>query len=132
MPLGQDIIFVLDDDSAVRDSLKFSLEVEGLFVHVCADGPALIDHPDLRRGRCLIIDFKMPMMDGFAVLSQLAAMGLPLPVILITAHATDSLRRRAAAAGVRHTLEKPLQDSALLDSIHDVLGPAPSRASGRV
>ncbi|WP_284947114.1 response regulator transcription factor [Acidisoma cladoniae] len=126
MPSGQDIILVVDDDQAVRDSLKFALEIEGLVVHVCADGRELIGHPELWRARCLILDYKMPVMDGLAVISQLAAIGLRLPVILITAHATDSLRRRAAAAGVRHTLEKPLQDSALLDSIHDVLGVGPA------
>jgi two-component system, LuxR family, response regulator FixJ len=121
MPSGPDIVLIVDDDRAVRDSLKFALEVEGLVVHVCADGKELLAHPSLFRARCLILDYKMPAMDGFSVLDHLAAREVRLPVILISARVTDDLRHRAALAGVWRTLEKPLLDGALLESIHDVL-----------
>ncbi len=64
----------------------------------------------------------MPVIDGFEVMERLDALQIALPVILITSAATDALRKRASKAGVRHVVEKPLSDSALLENIHDVLG----------
>ncbi len=115
------MVLVVDDDLAVRESLKFALELEGLTVRVCANGKELLEHPDLPEARCLILDCRMPVMDGFEVLDCLAARKVRLPVILITGDATGALRRRAAAAGVWHVLEKPLLDSALMENIRDVL-----------
>ena len=119
----QGLVLVIDDDRAVRDSLKFALEIEGLLVHVFASGAELLAYPELRLAGCLVLDEKMPVMDGFAVLAHLATRKLRLPVILITTHATGRVRRYAAVAGVRHILEKPLLDGALLDSVREILGP---------
>ena len=121
MTKPRDLILLVDDDLAVRESLKFALELEGLAVRAFSSGAELLRHPDLLRAGCLVLDYKMPEMDGFEVLSRLAARRVPLPVILITPDATGPVRRRAKAAGVRHVLEKPLSDSTLRDSIADVL-----------
>ena len=120
MTKRQDIVLVVDDDRAVRDSLKFALEIEGLLVRVCAGGAELLVHPDLLKAFCIVLDYKMPEMDGLAVLDLLAARDLTIPVIVITAHATKSLRDRATKAGVRQIHEKPLFNGGLLDSIHAV------------
>jgi FixJ family two-component response regulator len=117
----QNIVLVVDGDLAVRESLKFALQIEGLAVFVFANGSELLAHPMLRMARCLVLDHKLPLTDGFAVLARLAAEKVLVPVILMTAHATDSLCRRAAAAGVRRVVEKPLLDGALVDTIHDIL-----------
>lgn len=119
---AEHLVFVVDADWAVRDSLKFALESEGLAAHACRDGPALLEHPELPRAHCIVLVDDMPEMDGFAILAQLQARGRAAPVVLIAGHATDALRRRAAAAGVRHVVEKPLLDNALVESIHDILG----------
>jgi two-component system, LuxR family, response regulator FixJ len=124
MTEGRDIVLVVDDDLAVRESLKFALELEGLAVRVCGSGEELLNHPDLHKARCVLLDYKMPVMDGLEVLEQLAARKMQVPVILITSRATNAILRRARAAGVRHVLEKPLLDGALLDRIQDVLGDA--------
>ncbi|MGP8233006.1 MAG: response regulator transcription factor [Methylovirgula sp.] len=116
----KDIIFVLDDDEAVRESLKFSLELEGYTVRTCAEGYELLKHPDLAHARCLIVDYKMPQMDGFEVLDRLAAQRVNVPVILITSNASDALRRRAARVGVHQVLEKPLSDGALIENIQSL------------
>ena len=121
---GRDIVLVLDDDEAVRESLKFSLELEGFAVRLCADGDELLAHPDLDRASCLILDYRMPAMDGFEVLARLAAKRATLPVILITSDVSSSLRSRAARVGVLQVLEKPLSDSALLENIQAALGQA--------
>ncbi len=121
MTEGQHLVLVVDDDLAVRESLKFALELEGLQVQACRGGAELLTHPHLWRADCLVLSQHMPAMGGFAVLARLTALNCRVPVILIADHVTDALRRRAAVAGVRHVVEKPLLDSALSDSIQDVL-----------
>jgi two-component system, LuxR family, response regulator FixJ len=116
------IILVLDDDEAVRESLKFFIELEGYAVHACAAGGELLKHPDLTRAHCLILDYKMPQMDGFEVLDRLARQHVEMPVILITSHASEALRRQARRRGVRQIIEKPLSDGALMDNIQSLLG----------
>jgi two-component system, LuxR family, response regulator FixJ len=105
----------------VRESLKFALEQEGLQVDACAGGADLLAHPQLMRADCLVLDYQMPGMGGFEVLQALKTRDCRVPVILITGNATPGLRRRAAIAGVRHVVEKPLLDSALIESIADIL-----------
>ena len=124
MDHGQHLVLVVDDDRAVRESLKFALELEGFNVHACDGGPDLMACPYLPQADCLVLDYHMPGMDGFAVLDALKARGLDIPVIFITGRVNDALRRRAAAAGVRHVVEKPLLDCTLIESINDVLEPA--------
>jgi FixJ family two-component response regulator len=121
MIVKEDMIFVVDDDQAVRESLKFALELEGLAVRACGSGTELLDHPDLRRAQCIVLDYRMPAMDGLAVLDGLATRKVAVPVILITSQATGDLCRRALAAGAVDVLEKPFLDSGLIDSIHGVL-----------
>ena len=122
MTEGRHIVFVVDGDLAVRESLKFALELEGLAVLACGSGAELLRHPNLRQGGCLVMECKMPLMDGFEVLDILAAQRTKLPVILLTSYATDAFRRRAVASGVKFILEKPLLNGSLLDRIHEVLG----------
>ena len=118
----EDVVLVIDSDLAVREALKFALEVEGFKVHLCADGLELFTHPGLRLADCLVLEDKMPLMKGVSVLDRLIEQSFPIPIILMTSHVTDSLRRRAMLAGVRHLLEKPFLNGALVDSIHEVLG----------
>jgi FixJ family two-component response regulator len=122
MTHGQDIIFVVDNDLAVRESLRFALELEGLTVRPCGSGAELLRHPDLPHGRCVVMECNMPLMDGFEVLDFLAARRATLPAILLTSYASATLRRRAATVGVRYVLEKPILNGSLLERIQEVLG----------
>ena len=117
----QPLVLVVDDDLAVRDSLKFALQLEGLEVHACSGGADLLIHRSLSHAQCIILDYHMPAMDGFEVLTRLKASHCHVPVILITCHSTKLLRQRATSAGVLHVIEKPLMDSTLIDSIQEVL-----------
>jgi two-component system response regulator FixJ len=114
------VVIVVDDDLAVRNSLKFSLEIEGLAVRSYATGAELLRAGDLALCSCLIIDEKMPGMSGLDLIAQLRERRIVAPAILITSHPSLSLRQRAEKADVP-IVEKPLLGSELLDKIHDVV-----------
>ena len=121
MPDSRGTVLLVDDDAAVRQSLKFALELEGLDVRLYDGGPELLADPALPSSGCLVLDYKMPAMNGLEVLARLRDRRVSMPTLLITSHADAALRDRAAAAGVRGVVEKPLQDSVLIDSIRDAL-----------
>jgi FixJ family two-component response regulator len=112
------IIFIVDDDPAVRSSLKFSLELEGYLVRLCANAAALLGEADLSQSRCFVIDLKLPGMDGLDLLAELRQRNITAPAVLITSHPSRSTRERAARDGVP-IVEKPLFGNMLSDSIRD-------------
>jgi FixJ family two-component response regulator len=115
-------VLVVDDDAAVRNSLKFALEMEGFDVRAYANGPALLADRALASGGCLVVDQHMPGLTGIQLVDRLRDLSLDIPAILITAKANDDLRLSAALSGIRQVLEKPLEDGALLDGIRSALG----------
>ena len=114
-------VIVVDDDAAVCNSLKFALELEGLDVRLYRGGDEVLAEPDLPVRGCLVVDYYMPAMTGVELVNRLRRRHVDLPAILITAKATDSVRQRAAIAGFRQVLEKPLEDGSLVDSIYGAL-----------
>lgn len=116
------IVCVVEDDAAVRSALKFSLETEGLQVRVHAGASSLLDDPELPSCRCLIVDYRMPVVDGLELVEALGARGVTAPVIMITGRATRGLRARAAKLGVHLVLEKPLPDGDLPRAIEAAIG----------
>jgi len=110
---------VLDDDSAVRNSLKFSLETEGFEVRDYASADELLDDDSLPALSCLIVDYHMPDMSGLDVIAKLREKRKRLDAILVTGHPDKSIRERAAAVGVP-VVEKVVQGSALTDCIQTV------------
>lgn len=116
-------IVVIDDDCAVRNSLKFSLELEGFAVSMYADGRALLDDTHLPAGGCLVVDQVLPGMSGLDVVDALRSRGCSIPAVLITSSASGMLRRRAAAAGVL-VVEKPFFGNNLVEAIRELLARA--------
>jgi two-component system response regulator FixJ len=115
------VICVVDDDAAVRNALKFALEIEGLDVRTY-DGPvSLLNDPNLPPCGCLVIDYRMPVMDGLELIGVLRSRGIGAPAILITGRTNKDLRALAEKLGIHRLLEKPLSDDALLQSIHSAL-----------
>jgi two-component system response regulator FixJ len=125
------LILIAADDQSMCEALQFSLQLEGLSVHTHRDGPALLEDAGLKLAACLVLDDRKPQMDAFDLLRRLRTREVGLPVILLTGHATTHLRARAATAGVRLVLEKPLLDNALLDGIRMILGGAWETAGDR-
>ena len=115
-------ILVVDDDAAVCNSLKFSLELEGFSVRTYPSGRELLRDRDIPDYGCLVIDYSLPEMNGLELLKQMRRHDCALPAILTTTHVSASLRERADAAGMS-VVEKPLIGSGLIDAINDVLVP---------
>ena len=117
------VLLVLDDDAAVREFLKFSLEIEGFEVRDYASAHELLDDNSLPAFSCLIVDYHMPEMSGLEVIDRLREKRKRLHAILITGHPDQSIRDGAAAVGVP-IVEKPFQRGALTDCIHKMLAMA--------
>lgn len=109
------IVHIVDDDDAVRESLRFLLEACGLEVRTYASGAEL-----LRTGSAapddgwLVLDYHMPGMTGVELLGRLRAGGVRLPAVVVTAAPDPAIMAAAAAAGAVGVLQKPLDDDALL------------------
>jgi two-component system, LuxR family, response regulator FixJ len=116
------VVMVIDDDLAVRNSLEFSLQIEGLTVRSYATGAELLSACDLNLCDCFVIDQKMPGMNGLDLIAILRDRHISAPAILITSQPSVSVRERAEKADIP-IVEKPLLGNALLDKIRDVIRP---------
>ncbi|CDX10950.1 Response regulator receiver (fragment) [Mesorhizobium sp. ORS 3324] len=118
--LEKPTVIVVDDDPAVRRSLKFSLELEGFSVSTYADAAELLNEAALPSFGCLVIDYNLPALNGLEVLQQLRNGQVRLPAIMITSYPSKTLRESAAAAGIP-IVEKPFFNHTLSDSIRAAL-----------
>jgi two-component system, LuxR family, response regulator FixJ len=121
------VILVIDDDPAVRNSLKFALEIEGFSVRLYPTGAALLDERDMPESGCVVTDYHLPGINGLDLLARLRERNVSLPAILITTHPSAAIRDRAALTGVR-VIEKPLLSDTLFEAICAALGEPGGRA----
>lgn len=110
-------IFVVDDDDAVRDSLRALLESAGLTVEAYASGRAFLEGYAPHRRGCLLLDVRLPDMSGLELQRTLAAQGVGLAVIMITGHGDVPMAVNAMKAGAVDFIEKPYQDDTILGCI---------------
>jgi FixJ family two-component response regulator len=115
-------ILLVDDDPAIRASLRFSLELEGYEVATFAAAEDLLASPQLPGSDCLVIDYRLLGMDGLELLEVLRGRGVTLPAILITTTPSRQVRARAAALGAP-LIEKPLLCDGLTAAIRGMCGP---------
>jgi two-component system, LuxR family, response regulator FixJ len=111
------VVVVVGDDLAIRNSLKFWLELEGLTVRSYASGAEFLAAGELSRCDCLVIDQSIPA-NGLHSIMQLRAQRFSAPAILVISQPSPSLRKEAEKAGVP-IVEKPLLGNGLLDTIRD-------------
>jgi CheY-like chemotaxis protein len=115
-------ILIVDDDPAVLSSLSFMLEAEGFEVCAIGDVGELLSCKSIGEHDCLVLDYWMPVMNGFDVLRWLRDRMVDAPAVMITARPEATLRSRALEAGFARVIEKPLLDRALADDIKQVIG----------
>jgi two-component system, LuxR family, response regulator FixJ len=120
-PHRPSLVLIAADDQAVRDALQFALRLEGFGVRTYSAADGLLADAGLPRAACLILDDRKPHLDGFDIIARLRESEIKVPVILLTGYMTARLRTRAAAAGFRAVLEKPLLNNILLDTLRTVL-----------
>jgi two-component system response regulator FixJ len=115
------LVYVIDDDEAVRDSLAFLLASAKIAVRTFGSAPEFLAKlPDLAPG-CVITDVRMPEMDGLELLKRLSNMETGMPVIVITGHGDVPMAVEAMKIGALDFLEKPFDDEALLTSVRAAL-----------
>jgi FixJ family two-component response regulator len=126
------MIVIVDDDPAILNSLRFALEIEGMAVRTYQSGESLLGAEALPATDCLVIDHRLPGMDGLALLDQLRARGAKPPAILITSHPSEAVQRLALAAGMT-IVEKPLLGDTLINAIRNAIdGKAPGADTARL
>ena len=112
-----ELIFVVDDDDAVRASLQALLETEGYRTIQFESGIAFLDSLDSGPGACVLLDVKMPGLDGLEVQRRLNDRGVRLPVVIVTGHGDIAMAVQAMRAGAADFLEKPVSRDRLLASV---------------
>ena len=110
-------VFIVDDDSAVRNGLKFLLCAAGYKVEAFPTAQSFRDAYDAQRGGCLLLDVQMPSMTGLELQQQLNLRGWSIPVIFITGHGTIPMAVDAVRAGAFDLIEKPLHEHVLLECV---------------
>lgn len=113
------IVAVVDDDPAVCNALKFSLELEGFAVRIYRSAAEFLAAGCFRECGCLVIDQRMPEMTGIELIVHLREREVATPAILIVSHLNAALSARAANAHVP-IVEKPLLNNALVEKIREV------------
>jgi FixJ family two-component response regulator len=122
------LVIVVDDDPAVRNSLKFALEIEGFSVRDFASAAEFLEAGEMPGCGCLVIDEKLPGMTGLDLIAKLRERHNSVPAILITSNPSALLTARAARANTP-IVEKPLLGNALMDKIRAVCAPANGRSA---
>jgi two-component system response regulator FixJ len=125
MPINPGPVLIVDDDAAVRNALKFALEIEGLNVRLYEDAAELLTDANLPQDGCLVVDYQMPAMSGLELVDILRREMRSYPTILITGKISGDLWARAAKAGICTVLEKPLSDEALINTIRSTVSGCP-------
>jgi FixJ family two-component response regulator len=111
------LISVVDDDDSVRESLSGLIRSVGFGVLVFASAEEFLNSNHLSDTDCLILDVRMPGMNGLELQRRLAASPMSIPVIFITAHGDEEARVRALNGGAVEYLLKPFSEDALLKAI---------------
>ena len=121
---GRDVqarVLVVDDESAIRDSLRMILEYEGYGVVEAATGESALAEVRRRSPDAVVLDIKMPEMDGLSVLRKFRERGFEMPVLIVTGHGDVATAVEATRRGAFDFLEKPLERDRLLVSLRNAV-----------
>jgi two-component system response regulator FixJ len=110
-------VHLVDDDEAIRRSVGFMLKTSAFQVRTYESGVEFLKSASSLESGCVLLDVRMPGMDGLEVLSALRAKGVLLPVIIMTGHGDVSLAVQAMKAGALDFIEKPFEKAVLISAI---------------
>ena len=121
MPPASPIVFVVDDDISIRESLELLIQNEGWQVTTFASAQEFLDHPRAALPSCLILDVSLPGLNGLDLQQRVASERSDMPIIFITGHGDIPMTVRAMKAGAVEFLTKPFSDEVLLNAIRQAL-----------
>jgi two-component system, LuxR family, response regulator FixJ len=116
------LVYLVDDDDAIRRSASFMLKTSGYKVETYVSGVAFLKEARHADAGCVLLDVRMPEMDGLEVQKELKARGIDLPVIVMTGHGDVSVAVEAMKAGAVDFIEKPFEKAVLLAALDDGFG----------
>lgn len=122
--MTEPVVHVIDDDPAMRDSLKFLLETAELSAQTYDSAKGFLDRLEQLEPGCIVTDVRMPEMSGLELIQALKTRGVAWPVIVMTGHADVPLAIEAMKAGVLDFIEKPFEEAVLLSAIRSGLATA--------
>jgi RNA polymerase sigma factor (sigma-70 family) len=121
MSKPESIVFVIDDDAAIRESVKSLIRSVGLHAELFGSVQEFLEHKPADVPCCLVLDVRLPGISGLNFQNQLAQANIPIPLIFITGHGDIPMSVRAMKAGAVEFLTKPFRDQDLLDAIEEAL-----------
>lgn len=114
-------VYVVDDDPAMRDSLRWLLESVDFEVNAFESATSFLEGYEGRRPACLVLDVRMPGMSGLDLQDELTRRDINIPMIMISAHGDVPVAVRALRSGAIDFIEKPFSDQLLLDRVRQAL-----------
>jgi two-component system response regulator FixJ len=111
------LIHIVDDEDSIRRSASFMLKTSGFAVETWPSGVAFLKEVRHLQSGCILLDVRMPEMDGLEVQKVLSDRGITMPVVILTGHGDVSIAVRAMKAGAVDFLEKPFEKASLLQAI---------------
>ena len=121
MPKPEAMVFVVDDDEYVRESLVSLIKSAGLGVATFASAQQFLDSSRAGVPSCLVLDVKLPGLSGLDLQKRLTEVNIDIPIVFITGHGDIPMSVRAMKAGAVEFLTKPFRDQELLDAISQAL-----------
>ncbi|GAA4248040.1 MULTISPECIES: response regulator transcription factor [Azospirillum] len=118
---GDSIVYIVDDDEPVRDSMKALLEACAFEVRDYASCQSFMDQYNGKPSGCLVLDLHLPVMSGLEFIERFGANLHGLPVIMVSGRGDPATFARAREAGVTAFLEKPFEEDQLLDAVQRLL-----------
>src|SRR3984957_4298579 len=121
LPPAKHVVFVVDDDISIRESLELLIHAAGWRPELFASAQAFLDHPLVAVPHCLVLDISLPGLDGLELQKRVLAVRPELPIIFITGHGDVPKSVQAMKAGAVEFLTKPFSDAVLIEAIRSSL-----------
>jgi len=121
MIMKKPVVFVVDDDESVCKSLERLMKSVGLDVRTFTSAESFLNQEYHNVPGCLVLDVRMPGIDGLQLQEKLTRSGSQIPIIFISAHKDDREREQGLRAGAVAFLHKPFEDQALIDAVYSAL-----------